>query len=94
MLICYMNHVSSSMVFLTKVKNEWKTVCEQMQQGAVLDKKSDMVKNAVTGWQQLIKHLAINLSMVIGEPVSIALPRSRSPDVDLNPSNKKEQSET
>ncbi len=83
-LIRYMNHESSGVTSLTRMHGDWKTVCEQVQQGAVLDRKSQAVKNAVTSWQQLTKHLALNLSMAIGEPVSISLSRLRSRDADLN----------
>ena len=83
-LIRYLDHESSGVTSLTKMHSDWKIVCEQIQQGAVVDKKSDVVKNVVTSWQQLTKNLALNLSMEIGEPVSIALSRSRSMDADLN----------
>jgi len=83
-LVRYMNHESSGVTSLTRMHGDWKTVCEQVQQGAVLDRKSETVKNAVTSWQQLTKHLALNLSMAIGEPVSISLSRLRSQDADVN----------
>lgn len=83
-LIRYMNHESSGVTSLNKMHSDWKAVCEKVQQGASLDKKSQITKNAVTSWQQLTKHLALNLSMKIGEPVSISLPRARSQDADFN----------
>ncbi len=83
-LIRYMNHDSSGVTSLSQMHRDWKTVCDQVQQGAVIDKKSQPVKNAVTSWQQLSKNLALNLSMVIGEPVSLALSRARLQDADLN----------
>lgn len=83
-LIRYMNHESSGVTPLSRMHGDWKAVCEQVQQGAILDRKSAEVMNAVTSWHQLTKHLALNLSISIGEPVTISLTRLRAQDADLN----------
>lgn len=83
-LIRYLNHESSGVTPLKKMHPDWKIACEKVQQGAVLSKRSDVVENAVTSWQQMSKHLALNLSMAIGEPVSISLSRARTIDANLN----------
>ncbi|MEQ8314871.1 MAG: hypothetical protein RL839_05370 [Gammaproteobacteria bacterium] len=83
-LVRYLNHESSGVQSLSQMHSDWGKACEQVQQGAVLAKNSELVANVVTSWQQLSKHLALNLSMAIGEPVSISLPRAREKDAGLN----------
>ncbi len=83
-LVRYLDHDSSGISALSKMPSNWKDVCNRVQQGATLNKNSDIVENSVSGWHQLLRYLSLNLSMSIGQPVSIVLTRSRDKNPDLN----------
>ncbi|WP_051786163.1 hypothetical protein [Endozoicomonas numazuensis] len=62
----------------------WKDLCAAVQNGVTLNKNSDYLTSSVSGWHQLLRHLSLNLSMAIGQPVNINLSRQREKDADLN----------
>ena len=76
-LVRYLDHDSSGVSSLTKMPSEWKDLCRSVQQATVLTKNSEIVENPVSGWHQLLRHLSLNFSMSIGQPVKIALSRAR-----------------
>jgi len=83
-LVRYFEHPSSGVTSLTKMGGGWKNLCADIQQGAVIGKNADHVKDSVSSWQQLLKYLSIQLSVATGSGVSIALARSRMKDPELN----------
>jgi len=83
-LVRYLDHDSSGVSSLTKMPAQWKDVCNSIQQGAVLNKSAEQVEHSVSGWHQLLRHLSLNLSMAIGQPVKIALSRAREKNAELN----------
>jgi hypothetical protein len=83
-LVRYLDHDSSGVSSLTKMPSYWKDVCNSIQQGTILIKSSEHVEHSVSGWHQLLRHLSLNLSMAIGEPIKIALSRAREKDPELN----------
>lgn len=83
-LIRYFRHDSSGVTSLISMDGSWKLVCNEIQQGAVLSKASGDVGNAAKSWQQLVRHLSLNLSILIGQPVSIFLSKNRAENADLN----------
>jgi len=83
-LVRYLDHDSSGVSSLTKMSSEWKDICNSIQQGTNLSKNSELVKSSVSDWHQLLRHLSLNLSMRIAEPVDIALSRAREKDSELN----------
>lgn len=83
-LVRYLDHDSSGIAALSRMANEWKEVCGAIQQQAVLSKSSPAVERAVISWHQLVRHLALNLSMDIGQPVSLGLSRRRIKDAETN----------
>ncbi|PHS73780.1 MAG: hypothetical protein COB22_00825 [Cycloclasticus sp.] len=83
-LVRYLDHDSSGVTSLTRMPSEWKELSSSVQRGASLAKTSEMVKSSIAGWHQLLKHLSLNLSMSIGQPVSIALSRSKAKNAELN----------
>lgn len=58
----------------------WKDVCHSIQQGTPLNKSSDLIERSVSGWHQLLRHLSLNLSLAIRQPVGIVLSRAREKD--------------
>ncbi|MBL4708391.1 MAG: hypothetical protein JKY48_08150 [Flavobacteriales bacterium] len=83
-LVRYLDHDSSGVSSMTKMPSCWKDVCHSVQQGAALNRNAELVKQSVSGWHQLLRHLALNLSMAIGQPVKIALSRAREKNAELN----------
>ncbi len=83
-LVRYLDHDSSGVTALTKMPSQWKDVCNSVQQGTVLNKSSEHVEYSVSGWHQLLRHLSLNLSVAIGQPVKIALSRAREKDPERN----------
>lgn len=83
-LVRYLDHDSSGVSALTKMSNDWKEVCAAVQEQAVLSKASPIIENSVISWHQLIRHLALELSMKIGQPVSLNLSKNRLKDADTN----------
>ncbi len=83
-LVRYLDHDSSGVSSLTKMPSHWKDICHSIQQGTVLNKNSEIIEHSVSGWHQLLRHLALNLSMSIGQPVKLALSRAREQDAEFN----------
>lgn len=83
-LLRYLDHDSSGVTSLTRMPSEWKDLCSSVRHGTTLAKTSDVVKKSVSGWHQLLKHLSLNLSMSIRQPVRIALSRAKEKDAALN----------
>jgi len=83
-LVRYLDHDSSGVSALTKMPSEWKDTCNSIQQGIPMTKSCESVEGSVSGWHQLLRHLTLNLSMAISEPVDIALSRAREKDPEVN----------
>jgi hypothetical protein len=83
-LVRYLDHDSSGITSLTRMPASWKELCSAVQNGAVLNKNTDYLTDSVSGWHQLLRHLALNLSMALGQPVDINLTKQRERDSDLN----------
>ncbi|MCF6258045.1 MAG: hypothetical protein L3J98_13720 [Gammaproteobacteria bacterium] len=83
-LVRYLDHDSSGVSSLTRMPGEWKNLCSSVQHGTALSKTSEIVEISVSGWHQLLRHLSLNLSMSIGQPVKIALSRAREKEAELN----------
>lgn len=83
-LVRYFRHDSSGVTSMTQMEGGWKEVYEQIQHKSPPSKHSPDVESSVRSWLQLSKHLALKLSMMIGQPVEIALPRKQLNDPMLN----------
>lgn len=83
-LVRYLDHDSSGITALNRMPPAWKDLCADVQNGVVLTKNKENVTASVAGWHQLLRHLSLNLSMAIGQPVNIALSRPREKDAELN----------
>ena len=83
-LVRYLDHDSSGITSLKKMPALWKELCSASQNGIALNKNSDYLTSSVAGWHQLLRHLSINLSMSIGQPVDLSLARQREKNADLN----------
>lgn len=83
-LVRYLDHDSSGVSSLTKMPGQWKELCSSIQHGTALNKTGEIIEHSVSGWHQLLRHLSLNLSMSIGQPVNIVLSRAREKDSELN----------
>lgn len=83
-LVRYLDHDSSGVSALTKMPSEWKDACNSIQQGTPITKNCESVERSVSGWHQLLRHLTLNLSMAISQPVDISLSRARAKDPEVN----------
>lgn len=83
-LVRYLRHDFSGVSSLTSMHRNWKDASVQIHQGGLLKKNSEIAENTVSSWHQLIRHLSLNLSMKIGELVSLSLSRARAKDAELN----------
>ena len=72
-LINFLDHPASGVSAFTSMHEDWKNVCQLVQQHTPLTKNSKPVANAVTSWQQLLRASAIKLSRVVREPVEVNL---------------------
>lgn len=82
-LIRYFRHEYSGVTQFSRMEGEWKNVCTAILQNSVLSKSSPQVSSAVVSWHQLLKYLALNLSMKIGQPVSLYLSRNQANDLEI-----------
>ena len=83
-VVRYLEHDSSGITSLNKMPSHWKELCSSVQNGVVLHKNSEYLTSSVSGWHQLLRHLTLNLSVAIGQPVDINLSRQREKDAELN----------
>lgn len=83
-LVLYLDHESSGVSALARMHSNWKEACTDVHQGVSLGKNSDTVRNSVSSWHQLQRHLSLKLSVSIGSQVTIHLTRQRAKDAELN----------
>jgi len=83
-LVRYLQHDASGVTALTSMGNGWKELCSELLQGAAISRKADYVEQSVAGWHQLLRFLAIQLSVAIGKTVHICLTRERTKDPVVN----------
>jgi len=83
-LVRYLQHDASGVTSLTKMAAGWKDLCAAVQQGATISRNTEFVQASVASWHQLLRYLAIQLSVSITKPVKICLSRARSKDPELN----------
>ena len=83
-LVRYLDHDSSGITSLSRMPAPWKDLCTAVQNGVVLNKNTEYLTDSVSGWHQLLRHLSLNLSMAISQPVDIVLTRQREKDAELN----------
>ena len=83
-LVRYLDHDSSGISSFNRMPTQWKELCSSVQNGITLNKKADYLTSSVSGWHQLLRHLSLNLSMDIVQPVDIDLTRQRAKNAELN----------
>ena len=79
-LVRYLDHPYSGVSPMTAMNPEWKELCNQVQQGAVLKKSSPEIESTAVAWQQLLRYLSLELSMATNSKVEVALSRAHTKD--------------
>lgn len=79
-LVRYLDHPYSGVSPMTAMNPEWKDLCNQVQQGAVLRKTSTEVEKTAVAWQQLLRYMSLELSMATNSIVEVALSRAHTKD--------------
>jgi hypothetical protein len=79
-LIRFLNHTSSGICEMSRMSGSWKDVCMKVQTGTPIAKGDPAVLAAVADWHQLSRFLALDLSVAVGRPVSVWMPKSQLAD--------------
>lgn len=79
-LVRYLAHPYSGVSAMTGMNPEWKNLCIEVQQGAVLKKSDPAVETTAGAWQQLLRFVSLELSMATNSIVDVALSRSHAKD--------------
>lgn len=81
-VVRYLSSEASGVESFSRMPQSWKDLCVAVQNGATISKNAEMVVESVGAWHQLLRQLALDLSMAIGESVEISLTREnlRNPD--------------
>lgn len=79
-LVRYLNHQSSGVSAMTGMNSNWKDICTQVQQGAMLKKTSTETEETVSSWHQLFRYLAVDLSMSTSSKVAIVVSKAQAND--------------
>lgn len=79
-VVRYLDSESSGVENFSRMPQSWKDLCMAIQNGATVSKNSEMVVESVGAWHQLLRQLALDLSMAIGESVEISLTRENIRD--------------
>lgn len=82
-LIRYLQHETSGVCEFTSMGPEWKDICAKVQTGAPLSKADPLTLSTVADWHQLIRFLALKLSMEINKQVNVWMPRVFEKDASL-----------
>ena len=79
-VVRYLDSESSGVESFSRMPQSWKDLCMSIQNGATVSKNSEMVIESVGAWHQLLRQLALDLSIAIGESVEISLTRENIKD--------------
>jgi hypothetical protein len=79
-LVRYLDHPYSGVSAMSAMNPEWKDVCTQIQQGAVLKKTASETEATAIAWQQLLRYMSLELSMATNSMVEVALSRAHIKD--------------
>lgn len=79
-LVRYLDHPFSGVSAMGAMNPEWKDVCNQIQQGAILKKTSPGIEATAISWQQLLRYLSLELSIATNSMVTVSLSRAQSKD--------------
>lgn len=79
-VVRYLDSAASGVEPFSRMPSTWKDLCSAIQNDATIGKNSDMVVESVGAWYQLIRQLALDLSIAIGQSVELHLSRENKRD--------------
>jgi len=79
-VVRYLDSVQSGVEAFSRMPSSWKDLCSAIQNDATVGKNSDMVIESVGAWHQLMRQLALDLSIAIGQSVELYLSRENKKD--------------
>jgi len=79
-IVRYLGSDLSGVAYFSRMPQSWKDLCTAIQNGATISKTSEMVLESVGAWHQLLRQLALDLSMAIGDSVKISLTKENRRD--------------
>lgn len=79
-LVRFLQHSESGVTSLTNMGTAWKIICNKIQQDAYLKDSDPALHEVIGSWHQLLRYLAIKLSIAVGKPVHLSLSRARELD--------------
>jgi hypothetical protein len=83
-LIRYLQDPKCKVKTELRMHSDWPVVCAEIQNNNKLKKSSQHVENTTRSWHQLLRYLAIQLTMKTGYLFDISLSRARQQNPDLN----------
>jgi len=79
-LIRFLKDNASGISSNMRMSSDWKDTCNLVHQNTPLKKSDDATAQAVSDWHQLVRYLAIRLSVSLGESCSIWIARKHTKD--------------
>ena len=79
-VVRYLDSVQSGVEAFSRMPSSWKDLRSAIQNDATVGKNSDMVVESVGAWHQLMRQLALDLSIAIGQSVELYLSRENKKD--------------
>lgn len=79
-LVRYLENDSSGVTSSIRMSNSWRNVVQNVHENIPLARNDDHVVKAVSDWFQLLRYLSIRLSLALGQPCSISMPRKHASD--------------
>lgn len=86
-LVRYLQHEASGVVAFSQMGTGWKQICGDIQNGVEIRKSNPSAVEVVENWHQLVRHLALQLSIAVGRPVRIGMSRAEILDPALKLQN-------
>jgi len=76
----YLQHPSSGITSFDRMNSEWKDVCATIQSGMPVNKSGAEVTESVGSWHQFIRSLSLEMSVAVGQSVTVPLRREHMQD--------------
>ena len=79
-LVRFLRHPYSGVSSFERMYKGWSTLCASVKQGLVLRKRDPAIEEAVVSWHQLMRFVALELTIRVGHPVQLRLSRRHTND--------------
>ncbi len=86
-LIRYLSHSSSGVSSFTRMPAVWKDLCGSVQQGLQLTRNMPGVTDCAQSWRELVRYIALEMSVTVGRSVNVYLTRPEAVDTNVRLQN-------